>query len=614
MRPLIKLEKKGARKSTIGSAGLASGQLSVVIGFLALIILTVGLLSFEIGRLNLADQQLQNAVDAAALTAAATLASESNSDPTTAHNDAIQTALNLFKQNQVMGSTLTNTTIVSNSGTNPGVGNATIYFQFLNPVTHAVENISSPTAKIVNIQAAFGLQPAFAHFLGINNTVITAQSSGAVPKLDIVVCFDISGSMDDQTPVTIVKRQWDSTLPPRRSGVSPMGKIVYDTPPSSYGTSGTIFNILQPGGNGTSFNGVQPQYLSYAINYDGLYFSLPIGTYYGCGDLRSGGIYPDAGVPPGNYPPGTAYNWDGSAVFTHAVVNIDGNTTFGGITSGGYPFPDVATLVEAATGNLENAAVFNSSQAWTSVAPSVNPKAGYQAQYLQLANALLQPMNNAKTACTNFMNIINSDTDAHFGFVSFDSTIGSSPTDTESVYNIDQDIFVGMPNYGVSVAYPRPFVPLNPAIGNSGYSTCQTAVNACISNGGTNMGAAIQAAVNELTTHQRQGATRAIVLFTDGQPTNGGPLDTDPWMNARDAAVLAKNAGIPVYTVGLAQDTTVASGETTILNDTNNSVTTGGIAAISGHGATFNLVSDSSQLTTTFENIARCLVELVGSS
>jgi hypothetical protein len=49
------------------------------------------------------------------------------------------------------------------------------------------------------------------------------------------------------------------------------------------------------------------------------------------------------------------------------------------------------------------------------------------------------------------------------------------------------------------------------------------------------------------------------------------------------------------------------------LNDTNNDPLTGGIAAISGHGATYNSVTNSPQLTTVFEKIARCLVELVES-
>jgi len=33
-----------------------------------------------------------------------------------------------------------------------------------------------------------------------------SKSEGSVPQLDVVMCFDTSGSIDDQTPVTLVAR------------------------------------------------------------------------------------------------------------------------------------------------------------------------------------------------------------------------------------------------------------------------------------------------------------------------------------------------------------------------------------------------------------------------
>ena len=585
------------------------GQVSAVIGFLSLVVLAVGLFSFEVGRMNLADQQLQNATDAATLACAATLTGEPNTDPTTAHNDAIQTALNLFKRNNIMSQNLTQTTVVTTTPNNPPPGNATLCFQFLDPITKAVVPISSANGKVVRIYSDFGVLPVFGAFLGLGAFDVHAVSNSAVPQLDIVICFDMSGSMDDQTPVTIVKRTWDAGL----------NQIVYDFPPSQYGTNGKIYDIMQPGPNGTSFNantGSQPQFLSVAFANDGLFFSIPWCAWYGYPDLRSGGNYPDVGLPPGNYSATMfgSLSWDGYPVFTDSVVNIDGNASFGGISINGFNFPNLATLVEASRGNLENSTVFNSSMAYTSVGPTVTWKSGYQQQYFQAASQLVQPLNDAKAACSTFLNIINTDTDAHFGFVAFDSTVGTSATDTESRYNIDSDQFPGLPPFGVLTAYPRPMVPLDPTPGNNGYTTVCSALNSCVPIASTNIGLAVKTAVDQLKTNQRQGAVRAIVLFTDGQPDWGGPLDPDPWMNARDAAVLANNAGIPVYTVGLAQNAAVASGEQTILNDTDPSPTTGGIAAISGHGATFNQVTNSPQLTAVFEKIARCLVELVGSS
>lgn len=607
------------RKSNLNRHGLRSrsrGQMAAVIGFLALVVLSVGLFSFEVGRANLANQQLQNVTDAAALAGAATLASEDNTNPTNAHNDAVQTALNLFKQNLVMGQTLTNTTVAGAAHNVPAPGDATMFFEFLNPLTRVVEPVTSPNGKIVRINADFGLEPAFGRFLGLGAISVHAVATSAVPQLDIVICFDISGSMDDQTPVTIVKRKWNPTLtafraPPPGSPAS--GRIEYVAPPSANGTNGKIFDVQQPGPNGSSLNVLQPQYLSYAYANNYLYFSIPWAAFYGVQDLRSGGVYPDAGLPPGNFPPGTAPTWDGWPVYTDMVGNLDNNTTFAGFSSGGFNFPDIATLVEASRGNLENTTVFNSSQAWSSVNASVNPQPGYQAKYFQLAADIAQPMKDAKAACRNFLDIINTDTDAHFGFVAFDAAVGASPADTETVFNIDQCNFAGMPNFGAPVAYPRPLVPLDPIPANTNYASALTALNSCVSIGGTNIGAAIQAAVTELTTHQRTGAVRAIVLFTDGQATNGNPLDPNPATNARLAAALARDSGIPVYTIGLAQDTTAVAGQTAILNDTDSNPSSGGIAAISGHGATFNAVMNSPQLTNAFEKIARCLVQLVSN-
>jgi hypothetical protein len=75
--------------------------------------------------------------------------------------------------------------------------------------------------------------------------------------------------------------------------------------------------------------------------------------------------------------------------------------------------------------------------------------------------------------------------------------------------------------------------------------------------------------------------------------------------------VKAKNKGIPIYTIGLAQVPSIIPGETQILNDTNNSPSTGGIAAIAGNGGKFWLVTSNANLRLTFENLARQLVQLV---
>ena len=562
----------------------------------------IAVFCFELSRVTLAKQQLQNACEAAALAAVATLASSDNSSPTTTHNDCMQVALNIFKQNYVLGTELTTSTIVeSERALTCGVGEAKLYFEFVNPITKAVEPITSPSAKVVRIVAVFGDKLAFGQYIGISQWNIRANADGGVPNLDVALCFDVSGSMDDQTPVTLVRRKWDATA---GSG----GAVTYDVPVGANGPArGKIFDVLQPAPTGTSLNAMEPQWLDEAWWNAKLNFSEYLASYYGVPGLRSLGGYPDQGKPPGNYPPGTAPTWDGYNAFTDMVVNIDGKTTFGGFTYGGFSFPDLPTLVEAARGNLENNTVYLQSKANT--ATSVTPRSGYQNAYRLAAAQQLQPIKDAKDASLLFTSILNTDTDCHFGFVSFDASTGTSPGSTENWWNIDLDS-----PYGTKLDFPRPMVPLDRSVGATNYSSVNSAIQSCVAMGSTNIGAAIHEAVQDLKAHSRTGSVKAIVLFTDGQPTApSGPLDADPWMNARKAADEANKAGIAVYTIGLAQNSAIIPGETLMLNDSNDNPNTGGIAAIARHGGTFNLVTNSANLRQAFEKIARRLVQLVAA-
>lgn len=559
----------------------------------------LAIISFEIARLVLAKQELQNATDAAVLTATATLAGSDNVNPTQAHKDAIESALKIFKANTMLGQPLAKATVVASPAAfTCDPGEADVYFEFLNPITMKVEPMTSANAKIVRMSACAGGELAFGNFVGIKALSVTALSTSAVPKLDMVICFDVSGSMDDQTPVTLVKRKWDPTLG--------SGKIVYSNVNGANGPlRGKIFDILKPAATGSSFNAAAPQILTEAYWNAKAYFSEYMAKYYGVAGLRSGGVYPEAGQPPGNFPPGTAPTFEGMDVFTDAVVNIDGQPTFGGFSYGGFDFPSIGVLVEAARGNLESNALYTSSKANTAF--TVSPRPGYQKAYLEAAAKKINPMQDAKDALSTMVSIINTDVDGHFGFVAFDSTVGTDATSTENWYDLDD-----YAPYGAKKGFPIPHVVIDPGPGNTRFSEVNTAIESCVPMGATNIGAAVHAAVQDLKAKSRPGSTKAIILFTDGEPTvPSGPLSSDPKANARMAAKEASDAGIAVYTIGLAQNPAIIPDQKDILNDQNSDPTTGGMAAISGHGATFNLVTDSTQLRQTFAKIARRLVRLV---
>jgi hypothetical protein len=594
--------------------------MSLICGMVVIPMLAI--FSFEMSRLCLAKQQLQNASDAAVLAATAQLASSDNSNPTTAHNNAIAAALTIFQQNVVLGAQLTtSSTVTAAADLTPAPGEALLFFQFIDPVTKLVVPISSPNGKIVNLQTAYSTYFSFGKYLGVNNFTVTALAKGAVPILDIEICYDVSGSMDDQTNVTFVLRKYDNSL----------NKITYSIPVgAATGTAeGLIYNILGPSPTGTSLNASFPQLFeetwgainpSYQQNYT---FTGDVGS-----NLRSlggwtatpSGIGGDAGQPPGNYgPTGTPYPYGSSTTYyTDVVGNIDGNKHFASkvVTTalGTFSFPDLPTLVEAARGNLENTTVFNDSKANTAV--TVVPKVGYQNAYFTALAPLLQPIKNSQDATLLFANILNTDTDCHFGMIAFDDVIGlaSDPYVVISggkSYEQWNTIDISEP-YGQNFNYSLPMIPLNPALAQTNYTDVVSGIQSTVAMGGTDIGAALNQAVTDLQANGRPGSVKAIVLLTDGEPTTPDPVTGAS--NARAAAVTAGNAGIPIYTIGLAQTPAIEPGEIAILNDTNPNPTTGGIAAISGHGATFDLVTDSSLLRATFEKIARRLVELVASS
>lgn len=582
------------------------GQALVTMGIFTgvFVLLAIGMFTYEINRLTLARDQLRSAADAAALSGAAALASSDFQDAADAHSHAINTAINTFQQNRVLGISLSSAAQAYGPDDHPDANQSSLFIEFLDPHNdYQPVTVGDANGKIVRITAAFGMQPLFGKFFGVNNVPVLTVSSGGVPELDLALCFDVSGSIDDQTPVTFVRRQYNHTtkkidyvIPATTSG-SPAGTLA----------QGKIFDILGPPATGSAVQGVYPQGLSntntptgnndYPIN-----FSENSGASGAAVGLRG---TPNAGSPPGNYSK-SGMSLGNSRTFTDLVVNIDGKNQFAGYTSpNGYNFPNIATLVEAARGNLENNTVFTNSKANVSVPSSVVPKTGYQAEYFEMCKTNLHPIYDAQIAAQHFLTIMNNNTDAHFSIISFTSEAGNTPSTTLNMYNVDPDYS----NAG-NQNFPNPLIPLNPADGMDKYSECYNILPTLRALSGTNIGDAANEAVKQLKNNCRQGSKKAIVLFTDGQPTSGGPLSSDPWTNARMAASAAKAAGIPIYTIGLAQNPQIIPGEVQILNDTNPNASNGGMAAIAGNGGKFFLVTKVENLRLTFENIARQLVQL----
>ncbi len=579
-----------------------SAQALITLGLLLamLVIAPIGFLAFEAARMYIASEQLRSACDSAALAGAATLASSDSMDPNETHESAVQTALNTFRHNTILGIPMDAASLSGDGDAIPTIGQSCLYIEFLDPKNNNQPvSQGDPKGKILRLTTTFNAPTALVAYLGLGPVPLRAISHGGVPDLDLVLCFDLSGSMDDQSVVTFVRRQWNTN----------QNKIDYIIPPTSGGprssAQGKLYDLIGPPATGTRVNGLYPQYLS-TSNQSGVRWPLNFSEKSGAsGSARGLRGSANTGSPPGNCPPlhsGTGNQY----TYTDLVVNIDGKQSFGGITINGYSFPNVASLVEASRGNLENYSVFSTSKAETAL-PGLVPRAGYQAQYWAMCRSQLHPISDAQSAADDFLTVMNTNTNAHFGLVTFSDNAGRSASDTYTAYNVDSNYSqAGQSQFAIPQIFLDKAVDANPNL-----DSIATALPATVATTSTNIGDAVLQAVRQLQNNSRSGAKKAIILFTDGEPTVGTPLSSDPWTNARKAAVEAKKAGIPIYTIGLAQNQEIIPSEINLLNDTNPSTTSGGLAAIAGNGGRFFLVTDVSNLRATFENIARQLVQLV---
>lgn len=590
------------------------GALIIFLCFvMGLIVLpAIGLFSFECVRATVIREQLRSACQAASLAGAAKLASSDHLDPVTTHNEAIKAALETFRANGINEFPMNLAAHVGNASDNPASNQSSVFIQFLDPNSSPANQpvqIGDTNGRIVHVVGAFGLEPAFGKFLGLAGPyTLRADGDGRVPQLDIVLCFDVSSSIDDQTPVTFVKRYWNSSSNRIRYQVTTARA---GAPTAGGMASGRLYDIVGPQPTGTGLNATYPQSLATAANGD---HSRPLSF---SPTLRGS---TNVGSYPGNYPSGSTGN---QYTFTDLVVNInekpDATLQVPFVSPGGFSYPNLETVVEAARGNLESPATFSSAGLNTvSELSSITPTAGYRADYYACARKKLRPIADAQDAAQQFFTIMNTNTEANFGFVSFSTAAGNSPSETQFGNNISDNY-----TQGGSGKFPRPTIFLQTTQTN--YNTILNVIPTTLAYGSTNIGDALLRAKDMLVANHRPGARRAIVLFTDGQPTAGG---SNPWTHARNIAYQIKNEGIPIYTIGLAQNNRVIPGECNILNDDPNRTvsytdTTGnpqtytpgpsnpGVSYIAGNKGKFFLVTNSANLRLTFENIARQLVQLV---
>lgn len=627
------------------------------------IVLPLSLVGFEMGRYFLLITQVENVAGACALSgtgAIATIPSTAAAGPGLQglYNGCAQEAVFCLQLNSILGSAMSNNvqTIANNTlapyvaPPTPPVGKAAISISFLNQDGSWHQDLTTSGAVKMSVTISYTTKPIFSAPGMLMNLMptetATASSTGGLPQLDVFLCFDLSGSMDDQTGVAYVNRYWDVTRP----GGGAVNYGFWANQNSQ--TPNTIYNQT-PGIQitGTQLNALPPQNLAKCST--SLFFNEQVRCASGseAGQLPGGVVMVGTTPTPQAIDYGTSYglqqvysagttpnpNWynPGGSSFTDMVV-IPSTTTGGAYTFNAATWRNTAVVeCEQSRGNLVNISVLNASQGGASYLNNNPYKTQLVAalgstpqQYWAYAAQNTNPSYLALSAGQNFVSTMNLSTDARFGLSTF-ADYASSPTLNT----------IAGPNYLISGAFgswypspytqggqpsggtfPLPWVSLSdgtPGSYNNAFAALapptssynpSTTTTQAVPTGQTNMWDALNNAIQDVTANGRTTARKAIVLFTDGIPTPPpGTPATIPAGNTNTglfALATSCNApNIPIYTIGLAQnaDATLVAAENTLLS---------GISSRGGAGGTYFPTTSATQLNAAFQAIARSLVLL----
>ncbi len=84
-------------------------------------------------------------------------------------------------------------------------------------------NFGDPSGRTISCYIVYGYKPIFLDFLGSVCYAVTGNCISGLPQIDSVLVLDLSASMDDQTAVTFVRREWIRS--PLGAGSFPTGDV-----------------------------------------------------------------------------------------------------------------------------------------------------------------------------------------------------------------------------------------------------------------------------------------------------------------------------------------------------------------------------------------------------
>jgi len=493
------------------------GTISIIVALLALAVMCLGFFSVEIWFAQLTLSQLKNCADAASMSAAACLVSSSpeplpNGQPGLINNEykyetrekAKAAAWEIITKSSVIGRSLENARRVTDASQvyDLQAGESAISVRFVDS-NGTVQPISG---KHIQVEAAMAVAPMSGNLLGLKSYIVRAKGTSAAAKLDLAFCLDDSLSMATDTRISMVYRGWKDDKEIKHvlinQGIASKFKTIGVPEPMYIGISKGEEDIFDPNGRGG------PE-----------------------GDMGTPppGSFQSTKIPPGKFT-------------DRVIVDLDPNNNFQPFVFEGLRFPDIATVVEASRGNLDNTNAFEKSLARSVVPAEIKVNQDYKSTYEKWALTKVEPYNRAKKEIKRFFELLEANTDSHFSLVPFSQKAAQSEDDQ-------------MKDWPVSREYPqreKVFFDFNKVEfkrANSSYNTVMTKIDSYKLHGGTAIQFALDEAVASFDGESRPDARRAILLFTDGEPTskNGEDLAIE---ESIAAAGRARAKGITVFPIG----------------------------------------------------------------
>jgi Mg-chelatase subunit ChlD len=367
-------------------------------------VLVIGVFGFELARASLAREQLRAACDAAALTAAATIANAGElvtpEKVEATHRQALSQALEVFRRNSIAGMTLSPAAMVPNIlAAHPKAGAVNLDIDFLDFKGRLVTDLKDPAGRRARVAAKAGLEPAFGKLLSLGPSEIFAFSqAGKQRPLDLVLTVDMSASMCSESYLKVVKR------------------YLHGEGAGLHHEYATVYEGLNPGGSKCPPLPVAPQALAHVGAYQ---FDPQLRTFDPTGNTQ---------YLAGNFDPDQVKSIPHTLPhYTDIVVDLPG-----------APFySQTRVLVEASRGNLDSMEAYNKALLAQSGIPAslvgVATEAEYERQVRDRMTTdhlgrtgVLQPYHSVLSLLDTFCKDMSAKEDCHFALVPFATIAGNA--------------------------------------------------------------------------------------------------------------------------------------------------------------------------------------------